>query len=328
MNVPEEVKMCYQFSSYLLDPNKHRYHHIIRIMAIALRFVCNLKCSLKKKRTLSYDKKDLKCISLTDEEMLNARNYYFRKATQEVKEFMKTADYEKISVEKNEILFYTGRILPTEKISSVNRLSNIMQDLCATTFCVPLVYKHSPLAYSIVNEIHWFSDVAKHSGPETIWRYVLQLAFIFSGRALIKKFKLNCIRCRYLRKKFIDIEMGPVSKHNLNIAPPFYVSQTDIFGPLKAFDPCTKRKTIKVWFVVFCCATTATIGCTYQYGMINEIERDGDEVIRRVKVKYRNYNENFDRFSWRSVRQLVIIHPVDELTIMEELGQLSSHYAL
>ena len=51
---------------------------------------------------------------------------------------------------------------------------------------------------------------------------------------------------------------GAVSTHNLNVAPPFYVCQTDICGPFKAFDLCIKRKTIKIWLIVFCCATTST----------------------------------------------------------------------
>ena len=47
-------------------------------------------------------------------------------------------------------------------------MSTVMKDLCSNTFCVPVIYKHSPLAYSIVNEINWYSDAAKHSGVETV----------------------------------------------------------------------------------------------------------------------------------------------------------------
>ena len=138
-------------------------------------------------------------------------------------------------------------------------MPDVMRDLAASTFCVPILYKHSPLAYSIVNYVHWYSPVASHSGIETVWRYVMKVAFIISGRILVKKFKVCCLRCRYLRKKFIDVEMGPVSTQNLTIAPAFYSSQVDIFGPFKAYDPSTKRKTVKVWFVVYCCSTTATV---------------------------------------------------------------------
>ena len=53
--------------------------------------------------------------------------------------------------------------------------------------------------------------------------------------------------------------MGPISTHSLTIAPAFYVTQTDIAGPFKAFTPHNKRATIKVWHVIFCCITTSTI---------------------------------------------------------------------
>ena len=48
------------------------------------------------------------------------------------------------------------------------------------------------------------------------------------GRDLVKKAKKNCERCRYLRKKAINIEMGPVSTHNLRRAPAFSATQGDL----------------------------------------------------------------------------------------------------
>ena len=66
-------------------------------------------------------------------------------------------------------------------------MTEVMKDLCSSTFCVSLVYKHSPHAYNIVNEIHWHSSAAKHSGIETIWRYALKTAYIIFGRGLVKK---------------------------------------------------------------------------------------------------------------------------------------------
>ena len=43
------------------------------------------------------------------------------------------------------------------------------------------------------------------------------------------------------------------------IAPPFFVTQTDLSGPYNAYPPHNKRGTVKIWLSVFCCATT---GCT------------------------------------------------------------------
>ena len=364
----------------------------------------------------------------------------------------------------------------------------------------------------------------------------MKKGFIIGGREIAKRLRISCDRCRYIRKKTIDVQMGPVSGHNLTVAPAFYVSQVDLTGPFKAYDLHLKRKTIKIWLVVFCCATTYTVnikvmddysttafimsftrfacengypkvlliddgsqlvkGCetmrldfidlktklhkdvavnfevcpvgghnvngkverrirhikeslektihnerlsilqwetiageiantindlplalgnivadyenldlitpnrlklgrnndrspifpmditsdpqrvmeengrifntwfdawlvsyvpklmekpkwyltdrdmkicdivlflkqegalakTYQYGMVHEVEKGQDGVIRKALIKYRNYNENIDRFTLRSVRQLIIIHPVDELSLMEEMDKIT-----
>ena len=198
-----------------------------------MAFNTNIKLSLTKKLKLdtelwsAYTRGEP--FIIPEANLASARSYYFQKASAELKQFAKPSEYEKISTERDSILYYTGRILPTENIIDVReQMSDVMKDLSATTFCVPLVYKHSPLAYSIVNNVHWYSNVAQHSGIETVWRYVMKVAYIIGGRSLVKKFKVNCIRCRYLRKKFIDVEMGPVSNQNLTIAPAFYSTQVDI----------------------------------------------------------------------------------------------------
>ena len=63
---------------------------------------------------------------------------------------------------------------------------------------------------------------------------------------------------------------------------------------------------------------------TYQYGMVHEIELSRDGLIQKVVIKYRNSSENIDHFTTRAVRDLVLIHPVDEIHIMEELGNIAT----
>ena len=54
---------------------------------------------------------------------------------------------------------------------------------------------------------------------------------------------------------------------------------------------------------------------TYQYGMVVSVQQSSDDVIRKVKVKYH-------RETFRSVLQLVMIHPVNEIYIIEEVNSL------
>ena len=266
-NVPEEVGERYEFSQYIIDINRRDFGETLRILGIAHKFIWATQDQVKKRKEgLPLKKKETRPLNelpkpqivLTEEEIGAAESYIFKKATAEVKHFMKKDQYEKISKEEDGILKFTGRILPTNEIVVVGNMTDAMKDLSATTFCVPLVEKHSPIAYRIVDHVHWKNEVVKHRGVQTMHRYVLKKAFIFQGKELVKKMKKLCERCRYLSKKTIEVSMGPVSNHNLTIAPAFYVSQVDIAGPFKSYSQANKRATIKIWMTVFVCATTST----------------------------------------------------------------------
>ena len=71
--------------------------------------------------------------------------------------------------------------------------------------------------------------------------------------------------------------------------------------------------------VVLFLKNDSSVESTYQYRMVKSTEPSEDGVIRKVRVKYRNHNEKVDRVTFRSVRQLVVIHRQDELDLTEEL---------
>ena len=62
----------------------------------------------------------------------------------------------------------------------------------------------------------------------------------------------------------------------------------------------------------------------YQYGIVKDVEVSRDQKIRKVLVEYVNSNETVRRETRRSVRELVVIHPVDELGIVRELGEIAT----
>ena len=144
------------FQNYIVDPNKHKFSHVVRIVALIIRFIDNLK---RKIRSLSKDDIiDVKELLLNEDEIKNAEKYFYRIASEEVKHFQK----KKLTnfVEKEGVLHYKGRILPSE-VNIVTPLSETMKDLTNTNFFVPAVEKHSPIAYAIVSDIHWNHRVVK-----------------------------------------------------------------------------------------------------------------------------------------------------------------------
>ena len=66
------------------------------------------------------------------------------------------------------------------------------------------------------------------------------------------------------------------------------------------------------------------LNVTYQYGMIESVHPSKDNEIRTVSVRYRNPNESVNRIKKRAVRELMLIHHVDELDIISELCTIAS----
>ena len=244
-----EVRRRHEFSKYLIDPNHRTFSQVVRILANVMRFCHNIRVR-KADRNLSP--------TLTNDEITAAENYYFRKASDEIRQFLPPKKFEPITTDKNGILFYNGRILPENKITIVGRYTNQMIDLSSTTFCVPVIDRHSPIAFSIISDVHWNSQV-KHSGIETTLREVMKKAFVIEGRSLVKIIKKSCYQCRLLKKHAIEAAMGPIPNSSLTIAPAFYHSQVDLSGPYKAYSPQHKRTTVKIWLAVYCCCVTSAI---------------------------------------------------------------------
>ena len=79
-------------------------------------------------------------------------------------------------------------------------------------------------------------------------------------------------------------------------------------------------KDISVGDVILFKKSDSVLSGMYQYGMVEEVKRSADGVIRTVVIRYRNSTEGVDRRTVRALRSIVVIHRVDELNVMEELG--------
>ena len=60
-------------------------------------------------------------------------------------------------------------------------------------------------------------------------------------------------------KKTVAATMGPIPDCDLTVAPVFYTSQVDLFGPYSAYSPLHKRTTMKIWLAIFCCCSTSAV---------------------------------------------------------------------
>ena len=81
---------------------------------------------------------------------------------------------------------------------------------------------------------------------------------------------------------------------------------------------------VKVGDIILFLKNEGALKNTYQYGVIKGIERSQDERIRKVIITYRNHNESINRETRRGVRHIVMIHPIDETSIVTELGEIAT----
>ena len=291
----EEIQQRYKFSEFLIDPNRFRFRKIVRIFALVLTFIWNISAKFPKIRQNTVFTHTppgglpdvLKCVDdryllttsllggrgvgvgslcpggkvveVLDKMLQSSMTYFSIKASNEVKRFVSKSKYEKVSKEIDGILYYTGRILEDYEFGGYPDLCSAAIDLCSTTFCVPLMDHVSPVAIAIALEVHWHHPDVQHKGIESILRQMLRVAHIVGGRQLAVSIKQGCKKCRILHKRSVDVAMGPIQDVNLCIAPPFYASQVDLFGPFKTYSYANQRAKLSIWFAIFCCTTTGAV---------------------------------------------------------------------
>ena len=218
--VPTSLRDRYEFSQYLIDPNMFRFRKVVRVLGLVLLFVEKMLSKINKSYIgiLQCDDKNVPdMMSYQGDQylvtagkdagnkimgseagfvveiptrMINAAlRYYYLKATEEIKRFVSVNKYENITVKKDGILYYTCRILPTQKITGDLTLCDTSFDLSSSTFCVPMVDTLSPIAYAIINEIHWHHNDVNHGCVESILREVQCVVHVIGGRALVKNIK-------------------------------------------------------------------------------------------------------------------------------------------
>ena len=83
-------------------------------------------------------------------------------------------------------------------------------------------------------------------------------------------------------------------------------------------------RSVAVGDVVLILKSDKVFDLQYQYGIVVKTIESKDGIIRSVEVEYQNAGEDAKRRTTRGVRELVVIHPVDELSLSEELYDLAN----
>ena len=199
---------------------------------------------------------------ITDEDISMALEYWYTKGTREVIKYNKKEFLDKSAVLRNGILFCRSRIMDCQRFITAGGFpkTTLGKEL-GLNFMTPMLDRFSPIAYSVAKFIH--EEVGKHAGYETSYRLSLGYCHIIQGASLFREIGDECVKCKMLRKKYIEVVMGPVSDHQLTISPPFYSAFCDLDGPYKVYVPGRERETrhtkadgVKVYIMTFICPVT------------------------------------------------------------------------
>ena len=250
------VSERYIYSNYIYDPNKSSWTSSVRIISYVIRFVSACKPSWSPSwfpppAPTSPVSTEYPFIlpdrpHLSDIELKRGENYYFLKATLEVKKFSPDKEYKDNFIMKNGIMHYVGRILDSQEINSPE---DTMLDLTPLSFVKPIVDRYSPIAYSIM--LHSHEAITHHRSATASLLESRYLSYILRGRDLANEVVKSCRFCIRNKTRIVEVEDGKLHQTRLTVAPVFYCCQVDIFGPLLAICEHQHRSTVKIYGLVF-----------------------------------------------------------------------------
>ena len=101
---------------------------------------------------------------------------------------------------------------------------------------------------------------------------------------------------------------------------------SDTYIPKLLFQPkwFKNESDLKIGDLVYFKKSESELGATWILGMISEVERSRDGLIRKVLIKYRNSSETQDRTTRRNVRTVCKIWSEDDWNVQDDLAELAN----
>ena len=124
----------------------------------------------------------------------------------------------------------------------------------------------------------------------------------------------------------ISNDLGKLIEQNNRLFQVWFKAWLVSYVPTLMFQPKWFRsdKDPKVGDVVLFLKSDKEFEKIYQYGIIADLKISRDKRIREIDIEYQNVNENVKRRTTRGTREVVVIHPVNELGLVREINELAS----
>lgn len=131
------------------------------------------------------------------------------------------------------------------------RIQNFREDYKG----VPLLPFHAWISTLLAREAH----SERHDGVAGTLLRMRKKALITKGRIIARKVVDKCVVCRKTKARTCQQIMGGLPKERSSPAAPFQFTSVDLFGPYHVKDDVKRRRSTKVWGVLFCCMASQAI---------------------------------------------------------------------
>ncbi|GFO46523.1 ankyrin repeat protein [Plakobranchus ocellatus] len=218
-----------------------KFEKLLRVTALIIRFVSNLKSKTLAPGILPDDQGNLRQAHKLIVNDLQKRSY-----SQELADLRSDG-----MVCKQSSLFTLAPFLDEEGVIRVKGRLGEAKDLTYEEGH-PIIIPKDYVAFLLVKSQH---EDLKHAGVGTLISSLRSRYWIISVRSLAKRVVKQCVSCRRYDARPMDQVTAPLPQDRVTRAPPFSVTGTDHAGPLYCSDTGDK----KLYIVLFTCAVTRAL---------------------------------------------------------------------
>lgn len=195
---------------------------------------------------------------ISDENAWLGESYWYRKASLELEKVEKKQKLQETYSYNDGIYFYTGRLSEEFPVVTADLDINVFFDNSEFKSIVPVVLSSSDVFFAYLIYVH--DHVRPHSGIEITYREISKKLHVLKNpRRVIAKVRNDCVKCRLIFRKTLELEMANHGPSRTILAPPFHSVQMDIAYKFRARAWKNARQQFDIYaLVIVCLLTSAT----------------------------------------------------------------------
>ena len=260
---------------------------------------------LKKNFSSSY-----KAVSsiITLEDLIAAERLLLEHAMMQTSTALEKGHLDSLLPVRDGVLIVTQGRLGEKKMSELFGASSLQ-----------ILMSDSHAAYLYMLDAHCGEYGLVHRGLVSTLARSREKVWVVRGRKLAKKICQECMICRRETKQRVSQQMVLIREEQLQVSPPFTHVCLDFAGPIKVKDQVSKRKTLKVWILIYSCVATkavmflATPGystedflCkhdefTSRSGIPRTVVSDKGSQLVKGSIKVEELDKPSNRLNWKQV---------------------------